>query len=199
MTTTTTPEPVPSIGTDILSILPGRPVPHILGVDPGTHGAIAAVGLDGRALFACGSPTVPGSDKTPDVTAMAGIVRDLITRGAVAMYLEDVPRQIHLPGGGRASATVLRESVARWAGIAAGLSAAGLVLPVELVTPARWQRVMHAGTPGDLPRKARSILAARAIWGTAANLRRTPRSRKDDDGLAEALLLAEFGRRERRA
>jgi len=199
MTTTTTPEPVPSIGTDTLSILPGRPVPHILGVDPGKRGAIGAVGLDGNVLFVCGCPTVGTSDE-PDVAAMAGIVRDLIGRGAVALYLEDVARQVFLPPrpgekeGRRAGATVLRESWATWRAIAVTLG-----LPVRLVTPAAWQRQMYAGTPRGEKSETRAIMAARAIWGPGINLLRSQRSRKDCPDFAVALLLAEFGRRERRS
>lgn len=184
MTTTTT-------TADTLA-LHGDPVPHVIGVDPGKRGAIGAVGLDGRALFVCGCPTVGTSDE-PDVAAMAGFVRDLIGRGAVALYLEDVARQVFLPGGGRASATVLRENWATWRSIAVTLG-----LPVRCVTPAAWQRQMYAGTPRGEKSETRAIMAARAIWGPGLNLLRTPRSRKDCPDFAVALLLAEFGRRERR-
>jgi hypothetical protein len=67
--------------------------------------------------------------------------------------------------------------------------------PHELVHPRRWQSLMHAGTPGQNT-KQRSILAAQRLFPDV-ELRRTQRSRKADDGFAEALLLAEFGRRTR--
>lgn len=66
-------------------------------------------------------------------------------------------------------------------------------LPFQLVAPRTWQKVMHAGTP-QAETKRRSILAAQRLF-PAVDLRRTERSRKPHDGIADALLLAEFGRR----
>ena len=63
----------------------------------------------------------------------------------------------------------------------------------QAVRPQSWQKIMHAGTGGQ-DTKQKSILAAQRLFPDAC-LRRTARSRVDDDGMAEALLLAEYGRR----
>jgi hypothetical protein len=52
---------------------------------------------------------------------------------------------------------------------------------------------MLEGTQGD-DTKQRSIIAAKRLF-PEVSLRRTERSRKDDDGISDAILLAEYGRR----
>jgi len=59
----------------------------------------------------------------------------------------------------------------------------------ELVTPQRWKR--EFGITSD---KNTSIDVCKRLFPTVS-LKRTVNSKKDDDGLAEALLLAEFARR----
>lgn len=66
--------------------------------------------------------------------------------------------------------------------------------PYELVSPRTWQKVMHAGTSGE-DLKQRSIMAASRLF-PGVSLLRTERSKKPSDGIAEALLLAEYARRQ---
>ncbi len=68
-----------------------------------------------------------------------------------------------------------------------------LEISYQLVAPRTWQKVMHAGTSGT-DTKQRSIIAAQRLF-PRVDLRRSEKSRKLDDGLADALLLAEYGRR----
>ena len=68
-----------------------------------------------------------------------------------------------------------------------------LEIPHELVHPRTWQSSMLRDTPGK-DTKARSLLVAQRLFPTV-ELRRTARSRKADDGLSDALLIAEYGRR----
>lgn len=59
----------------------------------------------------------------------------------------------------------------------------------ELVSPQKWKREYEV--TGD---KNTSIAVCKRLFPTV-NLKRTIISKKDDDGLAEALLIAEFARR----
>ena len=68
-----------------------------------------------------------------------------------------------------------------------------LRIPYQVVSPQNWQKIMLLGTPGE-DTKQRSIMAAKRLF-PEVSLKRTERSRKDDDGISDALLLAEFGRR----
>jgi hypothetical protein len=69
----------------------------------------------------------------------------------------------------------------------------GLGLSYTLVAPQTWQKVMLLGTPGE-DTKQRSILAAQRLF-PGVSLLPTERSRKPSDGLSDALLIAEWGRR----
>lgn len=62
-------------------------------------------------------------------------------------------------------------------------------IPYELVTPNKWKKEFQV--TGD---KNSSIAVCKRLFPNV-NLRRTDRCRKDDDNMAEALLLAEFAKR----
>lgn len=62
------------------------------------------------------------------------------------------------------------------------------------VPPNAWTRVMHLGTK-DAPPKERSLEAARRLFPTVP-LVVGQRARKPHDGIVDALLIAEFGRRQ---
>lgn len=62
-------------------------------------------------------------------------------------------------------------------------------IPYELITPQKWKKEFQI--TGD---KNSSIAVCKRLFPDV-DLRRTERCRKDDDGNAEALLLAEFARR----
>lgn len=68
-----------------------------------------------------------------------------------------------------------------------------LRIPFEPALPRVWQREMHRGTPaGDT--KQRSIVAAQRLF-PRVSLLPTERSRRPNDGLADALLISEYGPR----
>ena len=62
-------------------------------------------------------------------------------------------------------------------------------IPFELVSPAKWKR--EFGVTSD---KNTSIAVAQRLFPDVSLLR-TERCRKPDDGIAEALLMAEYARR----
>jgi hypothetical protein len=69
----------------------------------------------------------------------------------------------------------------------------GAVYPLRLVPPSVWTRVMHAGCKLATEDKQRSFEACRNLF-PGVNLV-PPGGRVPHDGLAEALLMAEYGRR----
>ena len=71
-----------------------------------------------------------------------------------------------------------------------------LGIPFELVHPRTWQSKMLKGLPKNDTKKQSSIIACQRLC-PAVDLRRSERSRVPHDGLAEALLIAEYGRRGR--
>lgn len=192
-----------------------------VGVDPGKLGAIAFLDEGGRVVEVIPTPVVcpasprrragrpdakkaPGSRPRYDLTAIAAIFRSradvgLPGRGmwVVVEDLRPLPpaRKRHKGdeeaedmGGGFANFS--RGQAILWPAMLAAFR-----IPYELVRPQVWQRAMLLNVPGATT-KARSIAAARAQW-PHVSLRRSERSRTDDDGIADALNIAEWGRRTR--
>ena len=78
------------------------------------------------------------------------------------------------------------------AGIILGVLAA-LDIPTELVVPSVWTRVMHRGSQGATPKERSRETALRLFPGHT--FLATSRSRKPHEGIIDAVLIAEYGRR----
>lgn len=163
-----------------------------LGIDPGHDGALAIIDDCAPAARWIPMPMVHAAKGKPqyDVKALheffAVVGRDVGSRGiyAACERLTALP-----PTMGGSSANYAR-------GRSLGLLEALMVAthtPYALVQPKAWQKVMLAGTPGD-DTKQRSILACQRLF-PSVSLMRTERCRKPHDGAADALLIAEYGRR----
>ena len=80
-------------------------------------------------------------------------------------------------------------------GLIRGICAAYHV-PYTLVRPKEWQKVMLAGLPvAKIGTKAASIQRAQQLFPDVSLLR-TKACRTKSDGMADALLIAEYGRRQ---
>lgn len=66
-------------------------------------------------------------------------------------------------------------------------------LPLTLVTPQSWQKVMHEGIDKTLAAKKRSLIAFNRLF-PGLDLRKTERCKGPHDGMIDALLLANYGR-----
>lgn len=137
-----------------------------IGIDPGKKGAMAIIREDGVLL-------VPFDTNAYN--------RELLRVDNALCALERVGA---MPGQGVTSMFSFGENY----GFIQGLLTANAI-PYELVTPQRWKKAFEV--TGD---KNTSIAVAKRLF-PGVSLRRTVQSRKDDDGMAEALLLAEFARR----
>jgi hypothetical protein len=172
-------------------------------VDPGRHGAIAILGEAGQLLELLPTPMLAGG-KAFDLVAIAAIFRNradprLADRGLFVTVekLDAMPIRFARKGGRKEDETANVSGVIAnhnrgqafgWAWMLAAFR-----IPYELVRPQRWQRAMIEGVPGA-DTKARSIAAAKAQW-PGVSLRRSPAARVDAADLADALLIAEYGRR----
>lgn len=158
------------------------------GIDPGKMGAIVFIS-DAELPIVHTVPLIKAAKGRPlyDLGRLYRILDDMVDE--VFVVLEQVGAMPAKLGG--VSANYER-------GYAQGMYQAmlcALQVPFETVLPKTWQRVMHQGTPGtDL--KQKSILAARRLFPGVSLV--APGTRKDHDGIADALLLAEYGRRTRR-
>lgn len=141
-----------------------------IGIDPGKSGAMAIIfdGMDETVI-------VPF-----DELEYTNTMRNLCVNPARAC-LEHVGA---MPGQGVTSMFNFGQNF----GYIKGLLEA-FEIPYELVRPQKWKK--EFGITGD---KNRSIDVCKRLF-PGIDLRRTDRCRKDDDGMAEALLMAEYARR----
>lgn len=141
-----------------------------VGIDPGKLGALVLLWEDGREAI-----------RLPfDPVAYRDALR-ILDPASTLVVLEHVGA---MPGQGVTSCFSFGENF----GFIRGLLEA-FRLPYELVRPQKWKREFSCTSD-----KNTSIEVARRLFPWFS-LKRTPRCTKDDDGLAEALLMAEYGRR----
>lgn len=140
------------------------------GFDPGASGAMAIIYEDGTADI------VP-YDEQEYIVLLKFLALDNQIKAAV--------EQVHsMPGEGSVSSF----SFGTKYGFLHGMLKA-LGIPFELVRPQKWKK--EFGCTSD---KETSIEVCKRLF-PAVNLKRTERCRKEHDGMAEALLIAEYARR----
>lgn len=154
------------------------PMRHFCGVDPGLQGAIALIDAAGACVRVVDTPTV-GS--VLDVNALFDVL-DLAPVNT-RFWIEV---QHAMPGNRPTSTFSIGETYGAIRGILSALRR-----PYSEVRASVWQRAMLTGVPGE-DTKARSLRAAATLFPCEAL--RTPRGRALD-GRADALLIAEYGRR----
>ena len=147
----------------------------IVGIDPGQRGALASV---------CGDDV--------DILLMPYIGKELDCRTVYTWLKSHDPdmvileRQIGMAAQGRTSIFSIAKAYGELRSI------------VEIIgcryytpLPSQWTKTALAGVPGD--KKQRNILACHRAFPNVSLI--FPRKRKPHDGAADALLLAEYGRR----
>lgn len=157
-------------------------MPFFVGIDPGFGGAIAIVG---NPALVYDTPTywIKGVKKRReyDIREMARILNIIEMErenGNVRVVIEKVSA---MPGQGVCSMFSFGRGVGIWEGLLTGLG-----FSYELVTPQRWQKTMMDGLPRG---KGASIAVAKRLFPSV------DLNRAKDHGRADALLLAEYGRR----
>jgi len=150
-----------------------------IGIDPGKSGGIASI-VCGAAGVSIMDDSIQGILQT-----IQQILRYQDSMDRVHVFLEK--GQTMPQNGG-----VHSYNYGHHNGSIEGILVA-LKLPYTLIKPQTWMKVMHVGTDSKLETKERSVQACRRIF---PDLNLTPpRCRKPHDGMAEALLIAEYGRR----
>ena len=155
---------------------------NIVGIDCGLDGILANIDDKGYVGFEP-TPTLPKgkSGRQYDDAEMARLLR-ATTPGMVVLE-----KQQAMPGQGVSSMFSVGLGFGLWRGIVAALG-----LRVLIVHPRTWQAVMLRDIPGA-DTKSRSIIAAKRLF-PAAVLRRSARGKKDDHNIADAILLAGYGK-----
>ena len=141
---------------------------NYIGIDPGKGGALAVITEENALVFPF--------DRKSYVNILGAM------RGKQAKCC--LERVGAMPGQGVTSMFSFGENFGFIQGV---LESNGI--PYELVTPQKWKR--EFGVTGD---KNSAVSVCRRLF-PEVSLLRTPKSRKADDGMAEALLMAEYARR----
>lgn len=141
---------------------------NFIGIDPGKKGAIAVIREDG-SIASC----------TFDECEYLKILSSHALNGVAA--IEDVHA---MPRQGVTSMFNFGFNKGWIMGVLYALS-----IPTERVSVQRWKKMFSLDSDKD-----KSIELAKRLF-PAANLFATPRCKKPSDGIAEALLIAEYERR----
>lgn len=158
----------------------------VIGIDPGLSGAVAVL-QDGDTYigphrkYVIDTPVLNVEGKRKyNANEMAHILCPFTQESDVLVVLESVHS---MPKQGVASSFNFGEGLGLWKGIIAAYG-----LPLELPSPQRWKKALLADQGKE--KDASRFKAIQLFPDLAGQL-----SRKKDDGRAEALLLAEYGRR----
>ncbi|MGE0108389.1 MAG: hypothetical protein AB7S81_01305 [Bdellovibrionales bacterium] len=151
-----------------------------VGIDPGLSGALAF--RFGEEMDVLAMPTLTiskakGTRRVLDLTALSNIIDDKTKNAArVSVFIERVSA---MPKQGVASMFSFGESYGAIKGIVAAH-----FLPMTLVTPVAWKAKLKVSKNKDDARYRASQLMPRFahLW-----------SRRKDDGMAEAALIAFYG------
>jgi len=151
-----------------------------IGIDPGLSGAVAL--FIGDDIHMAKIPVIgSGKGRAYDLRGIYSLVQGLPTQPRI--YLE-----------GFASFGLGTSAVHSLVRCITAFEMAALVLgvPIEVVPPQAWQKVMlHNIEPKDLKPKAKAKIACERLWGAL--------TAKWSEGERDAALIAEYGRRHRSA
>jgi len=153
-----------------------------LGIDPGVTGGVSMLDTNtGELIQAQRTPILPGAGrKQYNIQDM----RDVLCGHPYKVRLVTIEKVGAMPRDGKVGAFSFGCGYGLWLGLMVGLS-----LPYMEVTPQRWQGRMLAGLPRGPKSKDSAMRAAKSLFPTI------PVRVKADNGVADAALIAEYGRR----
>lgn len=163
-----------------------------VGIDPGLSGAVAMVDSDQKIVLLKLTPTVVvKKGKGKKTVYLESEMVDIIetcrnhckNEYSISVGLENVHA---MPGQGVTSMFSMGRGSGLWIGIVAALR-----IPYTLIEPITWKKAV--GIPSGSDKRASAVRALQLF--PRANLMRSTRSRVESDGLADALLIAEYTRR----
>lgn len=155
----------------------------ICGIDPGKSGGLAVLSPAGEIQVTTVMPI--NSEGVVDYFELLTLFEDFKTMGD-HVILEDV-------GGRCGDGAKGAFSFGRGMGIIeCAIKQSGL--KVTYVKPTAWAKVIHEGLDKDLKPKAKSRTVISRLFPNT-DFKRTPKCKNPHDGLVDAVLIAEWGRR----
>lgn len=155
-------------------------VKYVVGIDPGLRGGFCIINMDGKVvtLYELKQISLVG------VAINSFMATNPVEPQNVHVFLEKANTR---PGH---AVQAMFNYGAGWGEIIGSVRQAAY--PLHLVPPHVWAKVMHAGTYGDDTKK-KSFEACKLLFPHVSLV--PVDGRNPHDGLAEALLIAEYGRR----
>lgn len=153
-----------------------------IGIDPGKQGGIAVIGYENKQNNNDRKIDVYPYSNEQLISTLKDMAyfRNVLKEGSVCC-LEKVNA---MPGQGVVSMFNFGQNFGFIQGVLKAYS-----IPYELVTPQKWKKEFSVTSD-----KNTSIEVCKRLFPNV-NLKATPRCKKDHDGMAEALLMAEYARR----
>ncbi len=149
---------------------------RVIGIDPGVNGAIAVLSKAGSML-----DMEPMPESGP-----IGLLKFFKEEWIGHVFLEKAQA---FRGQGVSSSFNYGQHFGELVGMLQVMA-----LPFTLVAPRNWTKQMHMGTSNKLEAKVRSAQAAQRLF-PSVNFLRTVKCKKPHDGMIDAILIAEYGRR----
>lgn len=159
----------------------------MIGIDPGLQGGIAALHQDGsfgeaRPLLVIGKK----AEARLDYGLIVEYLQDLQSRGFGSRVVLEKPRLFAMnPMGAYTFGRLYGQ-------LELAISISGL--SVQYVEADKWSKEVHAGIDPNLKPKAKSAIALERLF-PGVDLRVSEKAKKPHEGLMDALLIAEYGRR----
>lgn len=152
------------------------------GIDPGKRGAMCVMNKDGL-IVAIEPITSVGNEIN-----LSSIVNFIKQYKDISMFYVERPHAVRIWGVSGSFKFGL------YCGMIEGVLSA-FAARYQLVKPKAWQKIMHQGTSPDIKPKERSLQVSERLFRGNAFLE-TPRCKKPHDGMIDAALIAEYGRRQ---
>lgn len=146
-----------------------------IGIDPGSMGAIAILNSDGSLQ----------KSEIYNAFEISNILSDLKSTNIDSVFICTLEKVHSMPRDGVKQAFKFGENY----GFVKG-SLVSLGIPFQEVTPQSWKKEFSLLKKD----KSESIRTCKELF-PGVNLFRSDRCKKESDGLAEAILIAEYGRR----
>lgn len=153
----------------------------IIAFDPGINGAVA-MGTQHQVIAAY---VLPKAGKELDIQLLSADISNFLSAYPGANPIGIIEKVGAMPGQGVTSMF----SFGKVYGMLQGLLA-GYHIPIHLVTPQSWKKVVLAGTSKD---KDAAIAYCRRVY-PQIDLKASPRCRKAHDGIADAICLWEYAK-----
>lgn len=175
-----------------------------LGIDPGKNGGLAALTDDGVPFGVAPMPLLKGDCDQHDPYDLVTIRRTLIARKRESdgQVFATVEKSTPMPGKfkGAGGKTISSSGYSQFGrGVARGWRwiLEALEIEYQLVAPITWQSAMLAGAPGETTKQQAAAVAKRLF--PRFELRPPPPATKMHEGMVDAILIAEWGRRKHKS